>query len=90
VDLAQTVKLVLTGLELTDQSAPVQQDTEVTLWLDAQEANVSMTVNALWIRLVLITTVDLLVRTHVGRTQSAKQGITEPSALVHQDLLETH
>jgi len=90
VDLEQTVKLVLTGLELTGQYAPVQQDTEEILWLDAQEANVSMTVNALWTNLALITTVGLLVRMPAGRTQSAKQGTTEPSAPVHQDLLETH
>jgi len=90
VDPEQTVKLVLTGLALTDQCVPVQQDTGETLWLDAQEVNVSMTVNALSTKLALITTADLHVRMYVGRMQNVKQGTMEQFAPVHQDLLETH
>jgi len=49
---------------------------------DVQEASVSTTVNVLWIELVTTTIVDLLVRTHVDRMLSVRQGTMEPSVHV--------
>jgi len=45
VDLVPSVRLVLTGQELTDQCAPVLLDTEEILSSDVPEESVSMTVS---------------------------------------------
>jgi len=86
VDLELSVKLGLTGQEQTGLSVPVQQASEEILLFLALEESASMTANAPWIRLALTTTVDLLVRMHVDRTQNVRLGIMEPSALAHLDL----
>lgn len=86
MDLELSVKLGLTGQEQTGLSVPVQQASEEILWFLALEESASMTANAPWIRLALTTTVDLLVRMHVDRTQNVRLGIMEPSALAHLDL----
>jgi len=82
VDPVQPVRQDLTGQVLTDQFVPVQQGSEVILSSGAQEVNVSMTVSVLWTEHVLTTIADLLVRMHVVKMPSVKQGITVQSVLV--------
>jgi len=82
VDPVQPVRQVLTGQVLTDQFVLVQQGLEVILSSGAQEVNVSMTVSVLWTEHVLTTIADLLVRMHVVKMPSVKQGTTVQSVLV--------
>jgi len=79
----------LTDPGQTGQCAPVLQDTGETLLCHAQEENASMTANVLLTEPVSTITAGLLVRMFVDRMRSVKQGTMVPSALVHQDSLET-
>lgn len=82
MDRVHPVRQVLTGLVLTDLSVPVHQGLGVILLSGAQEVNVSMTVSALWTEHVLTIIADLLVKMHVDKMPSVKQGIMVPSVLV--------
>lgn len=88
MDLEQPANLDLIDLELISLSAPVLLGSGVTLWSDAQEANASMIVNVVLIKLVLTTTADLLVRMHVARMLNVKLGTMGQSVPVLLGLLE--
>lgn len=82
MDRVHPVRQVLTGLALTDLSVPVHQGSGVILLSGAQEVNASMTVSALWTEHALTIIADLLVKMHVDKMPSVKQGIMVPSVLV--------
>lgn len=82
VDPEPTVRLALTGQDLTGQCVPVLLDTEEILWSAVLEVNASTTVSALWTEPVTTTTAGHPVTVLVDRTLSARLVTMEPSVPV--------